>query len=302
MRRVPVVLIGALWGVFALCVLGASRSPVSDQAAFNAWLIHDATPIRAAAPQDVARAVLAHWRASIDRMQGAGGLRADLLALKGWTTLFGDLLASVAVARGLLFVLTAAFLYRLILRRMPWGGVTAARLPVIRSQSPVSRYRSALARTCCIVTGNWKRTAFDCGIGAALVLAAAAASPLLSPLPDYHPALTALAEQRALTEPVLTVFRPDSPLGYHHAQASLRPGIGIDLGWRAFASEELSASLDGLRGDVVWVLGDTGLSRTLSLIHDILLSEGRTRDLCIRPTSRVLLARYVVSGGADACA
>lgn len=264
MRRIPVVLIGVLFAAFTLGVLGASRAPVSDRAAFDAWLIHDETPVRAAAPQDVARAILANWRESITRMQDAGGLRPELLLRKGWTTVLGDSLASVAVARGLFIILTAAILYRLILRRVPLGGAITS--------------------------------------GIALILTAAGGAPFFWPAPDYHPALDTLAEQRTLTEPVVTVFRPDSPLGFHHAQASVRPGIGIDFGWRGFASEELSASLDGLHGDVVWVLGDTGLSTTLSMIHDIMLSEGRTRDLCVRPTDRVVLARYVTGGSTDACA
>lgn len=264
MRRVPVVLIGALLGVFAVGVLGASHAPVSDRTAFDAWLIRDETPVRAAAPQDVARAVLSNWRTSLDRMRDAGGLRPDLALLKGWTTLHGDSQVSTAVARALVVLAAAAIVFRVILRRLPYG--TA-------------------------ITGI-----------AAMGFAVIAIAPLNTQTADYRPALDTLVDHRALTEPVVTVFRPDSPLGYHHAQASVRPGISLDLGWRAFASEELSASLDGLHSDVVWVLGDTGLSTTLSLIHDIMLSEGRTRDLCVRPTDRVLLARYVTGGDADACA
>lgn len=263
MRRLPLVLIGALLGAFALSVLGVSRAPVSDSAAFDAWLIRDLMPVRAAAPQDVARAVLSNWRASLDRMRGAGGVRLDLLLLKGWTTIFGSAQISIAAARGLAVAFVTAVVYRLLLRRVRAGGA---------------------------ITG-----------AAALVVVAVAGAPLAAPA-GYQPALDVLAHQRALTEPVVTIFRPDSPLGYHHAQASLRPGIGIDLGWRAFSPDELNPVLDGLGSEIVWVLADTGLSTTLGHVHDILSSKGRTRDLCLRPTPRVVLARYVAGGDADACA
>ena len=111
-------------------------------------------------------------------------------------------------------------------------------------------------------------------INGALALASIAALGvwLITPADSLPAPVAQYQAARAHSEPALTFAPPDSPLGYAQARYNLRAGMGIDLGWREFAADELAeivSKLDPARP--VWLIGapdHLGLNTAQSLLVD----------------------------------
>lgn len=162
------------------------------------------------------------------------------------------------------------------------GSIFAARLPVVLA--------------CCIAAAALMRTArrfgrrLPMGVGwSVLVLAMIAyfVSPmrLVRTIDDYR-------ASRLPDEPVITLFREDSPLGYYQAQVDLRRGIGVDLGWRAFNSEEIARVVGNLGQNTVWLLLDVDADVQYELVNTALLDAGRTLTRCRGLATHIAALRY----------
>jgi hypothetical protein len=149
--------------------------------------------------------------------RSGGGIHAPLAALtEGWTWLAGDSVEGLRWGVVLLALLGAAVIVRL----------------VGRFSRPLMN--GALALMSIAALGVWFITPTD-------------------PMPD---SVARYQAARARTEPTLTFGAPDSPLGYAQARYDLRAGMGIDLGWREFTTDELTeivSKLDPTRP--VWLIG-----------------------------------------------
>ena len=100
---------------------------------------------------------------------------------------------------------------------------------------------------------------------------------------------------RAPTEPVLTLFRDESPLGYYQAQVDLRRGIGVDLGWRAFNSEEIARVAGNLGDGTVWVLLDVDADMPFEQVNAALIESGRALTRCRGLATHIAVLRYEVT-------
>jgi hypothetical protein len=255
MRRPSITFLILLFAIFVFLTVAAANADITDAEARLLWIVRDPERVEPAAISDTARLLARNFRVMLDR---AGTRDLPLVVpLDVWTTLAGGSIFVARLSVVLLFCTGAALLYALL-----------------------RRSRIHLRSAAILVFG---------------ISGLYACSFLNNQLFSY-PSMPVIAEylvERHATEPVITNFRDDSPLGYYQAQYNLRGGIGIDLGWRAFSSEEITVIVENLGSEPVWLmLGDWNDDPYLSIFK----SKRRTLTWC-KAAHNLLVMRFEVSDG-----
>lgn len=219
MRRPSISFLTILFAVFAFLTVAAANADITDAEARLLWIVRDPERVEPAAIGDTARLLARNFRAMLDRA-GTGDLPLAV-PLDIWTTATGG---SIFAAR--IGVIIALF------------GVTAVLTWLIRRFG----IRRAPAGKLVVVA----------------LLLMAIAGVLLLEFGSYGPPVSGVVAsyqaERHPAEPVITVFSDDSPLGYYQAQVDLRRGVGVDLGWRKFKSEEIERVASSLGPGTVWLI------------------------------------------------
>lgn len=254
MRRPSASFLILLFVAFALLTVAAASAEITDDEARLLWIVRDPERVEPAAIGDTARLLVRNFRAMLDRAETR---ELPLAApLDVWTTLAG-------------------------------GSVFAARLAVLFGMCVAA---SLIAR---FVGRRNARRAAALGGFVLLFSLAAAASAVVSEwmATDTRPSslVPEYIDARPITEPVITLFRDDSQLGYYHARVNLRRGIGIDLGWRTFTIDEVEHVIDALRDEPVWVVGDGWRDMA---IDSVLRATGRTTTWCFGRSGGTEAQRY----------
>jgi hypothetical protein len=239
MRRPSITFLLLLFALFAVLTVAAANADITDAEARLLWIVRDPERIEPASISDTARLLTRNFRAMLDRAE-----TRDLplaVPLDIWTTLTGGSIFAARMPVACIICLGAAVFIRLVSRRRR-GNLLIAALSII-------------------------------AIGVALQAIISA--------PPYYLSTQAVVREyrftRSLDEPVITVFRDDSPLGYYQAQYNLRRGIGVDLGWREFTSDEVERVVANMGSGPIWVIAD-GYD-TLGL-NDVLTATGRRLTFC----------------------
>lgn len=138
------------------------------------------------------------------------------------------------------------------------GSAFAARLPVV-------------LLACLIAALALRRLPRTAVFAVPLALALLAMGGILaaSENPPAEPEIRAYLDERHPAEPVVTGFQPHSTWGYYQAQYDLRRGVAVDLGWRAFADDEIARVIGNLGDLPVWLVGAN------SAIERAVLETGR---------------------------
>ena len=253
MRRPLFTFLILLFAVFAVLTIAAANADITDAEARLLWIVRDPERVEPAAIGDTARLLVRNFRAMLDRAAARELPLAVPLDL--WTTLAGGTIFAARLLIALLICIGISFLYVLL-----------------RSMSVSSRYLTRLmfGLICLYVFYFFINQLFSF---------------------TNMPVIAEYLAERHATEPVITEFRDDSPLGYYQAQYNLRRGISINLGWRNFTNEEISGITDKLRNEPVWlVLGDWNDDPYLGIFK----SKGLTLTWC-EVAHNLLIMRFEVS-------
>lgn len=165
------------------------------------------------------------------------------------------------------------------------GSVFAARLPVVLLACLVMAVALRLTAP--------RSTRLARGIGyavpvAGVLLYALSPTTLAPTVADYM-------RTRQPTEPVLTLFRDDSPLGYYQAQVNIRRGIGVDLGWQTFSDQDIERVVGNLGTETVWLVFDVAADTTFERLNASLLDSGRKLTRCRGAYTEIAVVRYAMS-------
>lgn len=255
MRRPSITFLILLFAIFVGLTVAAASADITDAEARLLWIVRDPERVEPAAIGDTARLLARNFRAMLDRAETRDLPLAVPLDL--WTTLLGG---SIFAAR--MGAVAALFVVAMIIR---W---------VLRRLGVRQRLGNIL-------------------VVAALALTSVAAVILLE-LGSYGPPVSGVVAsyqaERHPTEPVITVFSDDSPLGYYQAQVDLRRGIGIDLGWREFSPEEIERAVANLGAGAVWLFVEDYVR--YAAIDQALEATGRRAALCEGRYQRAAVIRY----------
>lgn len=205
--------------LFAFLTHAAANSNIREAEARLLWIVRDPERVKPAAIGDTARVLMRNFRVMLDRAEGRDLPLAAPLDL--WTLAAGGSLFAARIgAITALFAAAAAlkWLTRRLTFSRQWAGKLAA----------VALIAGAIALMLIFQAGR------DGG--------------------DPGELMRRYQATRQPSEPVITVFRDDSPLGYYQAQMDLRRGVGIDLGWREFTPDEIAQAAAKLGQGPVWVI------------------------------------------------
>jgi hypothetical protein len=255
MRRPSITFLLLLFALFAVLTVAAANADITDAEARLLWIVRDPERVEPASISDTARLLTRNFRAMLDRAE-----TRDLplaVPLDVWTTLTGGSLFAARMAAVVALFLFAAVLTwlmrRLGIRRPLAGKILVVTLGII-----------AL-------------------VGAVFLEFSTYGPPVSGVVARYQ-------AERQPTEPVITVFSDDSPLGYYQAQVDLRRGIGIDLGWREFTAEEIDRAVANLGSGTVWLFVED--YRRYAAIDPALAATGRRATLCEGRYQRAAVIRY----------
>jgi hypothetical protein len=276
----------------ALLTIALSKGRLSDAEATALWIVRDDAPVWAVGPRDALRGLRANLSDFVTRMRENVRPPLYYAALDGWTLMAGERLFAARIFSTFAAMIAAATLVRLNTPQ-PVAALTGLILCALTSAvvAPAALLLMfalfatlALRRgqiTCCVLAlpaallthvaaivllplavYSWWRTTrtiargerIAVGVVAAMTIAVCA--PLLM-RPHWGDAIRAMNDQRAPTDPAITMIERDSPLAYFDRQPGtrVRQGISLDVAWRDHSQAEITALVSSVSGaPAVWVI------------------------------------------------